>query len=499
MDGPEANRDRARGLGAVVLLSLLVLVSVPFDLVPLLRGPAPYPPEWQWAFRPEGPARPLIAAALLMVAVLGLLAASGSGWAWRHRTATFRVLVTAAVVLGFLLQLALLVREPGPPLRTLLGRTRSPAYTSYHTVAISPGARDPRAFLRHHADRLPDWARWAKHAATHPPGPVLFYRGALAACEASPALTDGLLEAAGVPDRSFRPPGTRPARAAALLGGLVLGLLGALAAWPLAQLSLALGVERLASARLALLWALLPGPALQTPQLDQALALPVTGATALLLLASERPDTRAVLARGTLAGALGGLALFASYGAAAFLLIGGLAVLAAAHPARLRRAVFLAALAGTLAGLLALGVPALLGHDSLRALFTALSIHRESYTAPRSYALWLVFNPLDLALFLGVPVAVSGLIALPGSVSRIVHAGGGAPLDRFRLALFGGVACLLALGVTRGEVGRIWIPLMPLLLVACVGAPESPDRRTALVVAVLLGASTLLLGSYWII
>ena len=42
---------------------MLVLVSIPLDLIPLLRGPAPYPPEWQWAFRPEGPARPLLAAA----------------------------------------------------------------------------------------------------------------------------------------------------------------------------------------------------------------------------------------------------------------------------------------------------------------------------------------------------------------------------------------------------------------------------------------------------
>jgi hypothetical protein len=483
----------------MVLLSLLVLVSVPFDLLPLLRGPAPYPPEWQWAFRPEGPARPLAAAALLILAVLGLLAASGLEWARRHRSAVFRALVGSAVVLGFSLQLALLAREPASPLTTLLRRARSPSYTSYHSVAISPASRDPRDLLRHHADRLPDWEQSARHAATHPPGPVLFYRGALAVCEASPALTDGLLRAAGIPNREFRPPATRPARAAALLGALLLGLLGALAAWPLAHLALALGVERLAASRLALLWTLMPGPALQTPQFDQALALPVTGALALLLLGSQHEETRGALWRGLLAGALGGLALFTSYGAAPFLLIGGLAVLAATRASALRRAVLLSGLSGTLAALLAFGAPALLGHDSLRALATALSIHREIYTAPRSYGLWLLFNPLDLALFLGVPVAVSGLLLLPASLSRVRTAGRGAPLDRFRSALFGGLAALLVLGVTRGEVGRIWIPVMPLLLVASLGNPASPDRRTSLVVGSLLGALTLLLGRYWVI
>jgi hypothetical protein len=191
MDGPAVNRGQA----AVVVLSLLILACIPFDLVPLLRGPAPYPPEWQWAFRPGGPARPLIGAVLLVLTILGLLVASGSGWARRHRARAFRLLVTLAVVLGFLLQLALLAREPGSPLRTLLGRARSRSYSSYHAVALSAGARDPRAFLRHHAQSLRGWSRSARHAATHPPGPVLFYRGALAVCEACPALTDVLLDA----------------------------------------------------------------------------------------------------------------------------------------------------------------------------------------------------------------------------------------------------------------------------------------------------------------
>jgi hypothetical protein len=472
----------------------LVLLSVPFDLIPWLRGPAPYPPEWQWAFRLEGPARPLLAAAACALVLLGLLAASGTAWARRHQAGARRALIVAAVLLGCGFQVSLLAREPGPPLRTLLSRARSRSFTSYHAVAISPAARDPGTFLRRYAESLPELARTAKHAATHPPGPVLYYRASLAACEASPRLTEGLLAAAGVPDRAFRAPATRAARAAALLGALLLGLLGALAAWPLAHLATGLGIESLAAGRLAVLWALLPGPALMTPQFDQALALPVAGAAALLLAASAGTGLWQAVA----AGLLGGGALLVSYGAAAFLAIGGLAALVATGVGW-RRGVSLAALAGTTSGVVAFGFPALLGHEPVRGLTTALSIHREMFTAPRSYGLWLVFNPLDLALFLGVPVAVGCVLALVAGV-RCARSGlPGDPFARFRGTVFAGVAVLLILGVTRGEVGRLWIPLMPLLLIAGLGgAEDTPDRRSSLVDGALLAALTLTLGSYWV-
>jgi hypothetical protein len=494
-DGRPRSWERRGGQWLAVLSSLLVLGAIPLDLAPWLRGPAPYPPEWQWAFRSGGASSSLLTAALCALGLLTLLGATGTQTVRRRAVRLAPLLVGAAVLLGWLFQVALLAREPGSPLATLLSRTRSRSFTSYHSVAISEEARDPLAFLRRHAEGLRDEVRSAKHAATHPPGPVLFYRGALGVCEASPWLTNTLLGAAGVPNRDFPPPATRPARAAALLGALLLGLLGAATAWPVFRLGEVLDLDRLSAGRVGILWALLPGPALMTPQFDQALALPVATATLLLLraLRTARPGRAAGLAG--LAGTAGGVALFTSYGAAAFLAIGGAGALAAKGGRAWRRSWGLAALGGAVTGLVALGVPALLGHESLRALATALRIHREIYTAPRSYRLWLLFDPLDLALFLGVPVAVAGLLRLrrsPPSTSL-------APLDRFRRAAFAGVAVLALLGVTRGEVGRLWIPLMPLLLVASAGGEGAPDRDEALLQGVLLALLTLAIGRYWVV
>jgi hypothetical protein len=414
------------------------------------------------------------------------------------RPAAQKVLVAGAVLLGFVLQIALLAREPGSPLQTLLARARSRSYTSYHTVALSPEARRPTEFLRHHADLLPTWARSAKHAATHPPGPVLFYRGLLALCRSAPRLTEGLLAAAGLPPRGSPPSASRPARAAALLGALVLGLLGALAAWPTFRLAAGLGVEGASAARLAVLWTLLPGPALQVPQFDQALALPIVAAAGLLLRAGQARSLPTAAGRAVLAGVLGGLALFVSYGSVAFLVIASVAALAGAGVS-LRRSALLAGVAAAVAALVAFGLPALSGHDPARALLTALSIHREIYTAPRDYAAWLLFNPLDFALFTGLPVAVTGLLLLPGALRGVTATATTDPITRFRLATLTGLTGLLVLGVTRGEVGRIWIPLMPLVLVASLGGPSRPSRVEALVDGALLAAFTFAMGSYWVI
>ena len=78
------------------------------------------------------------------------------------------------------------------------------------------------------------------------------------------------------------------------------------------------------------------------------------------------------------------------------------------------------------------------------------------------------------------------------------------PRTPFRLAAAGGVVLLVASGLIRGEMGRILVPLMPVLLVACVvspprpGAPEGePSPRTALVLGALLAATDVVLRLSW--
>jgi hypothetical protein len=94
--------------------------------------------------------------------------------------------------------------------------------------------------------------------------------------------------------------------------------------------------------------------------------------------------------------------------------------------------------------------------------------------ASRSYGTWLVWNPYDLLLLLGPAVLVPAAASLAGLIRG--HAGEGWR-PAFRTLAWGWWALLLLLllsGSVRGEVGRIWLFLMPF---ACVLAAGDAARR----------------------
>jgi hypothetical protein len=204
------------------------------------------------------------------------------------------------------------------------------------------------------------------------------------------------------------------------------------------------------------------------------------------------------------AGLCGGIAAALSYGAPAFLAIGGVAVLAAAVAGgvRITRALGWCALAG-LVTVAIFAAPALVGHHPIASAREALRIHREFFTQPRDYAVWLVFDPLDLAVFLGLPVAASLAFAAARSLRRLVAGARLQPDEAFRLGALAMLAVLLVSGQTRGEVGRIWIPIMPVLLVAALARPAragddgAPSTASALLLAATIAPATIAIALWW--
>src|SRR5262249_12291568 len=148
------------------------LAAAAGDRVPWIRGPAPYPPEWQWPLRDMATTGPIWPSVLAATATLGLLGLSASAWARASPQRSRRLLLAAASVVGLVLPLALIAMEPDGALPTLFGRVAYRTATSYYTVALAPEAEDPIEFLRHHDELLATFRKGAKHAATHPPGPV---------------------------------------------------------------------------------------------------------------------------------------------------------------------------------------------------------------------------------------------------------------------------------------------------------------------------------------
>ncbi len=478
------NRHQAAKRAVLIALSLVLVWAVRHDPLPYLRGPAPFP-EWRWLYLAKPTLERAFPAALCAAAILGLIALSGRRA--RHPKRAAAALIALGIPIGAGFQVALLDLEIEGASATLVHRTADPLFTSYLSVAASPDARDPRALLERSRELRRAWARWAPHAATHPPGAVLLYRAGIELCARTPALGRALVERvrrSGVDPRTLRPPLPPPALAAALLLPWLLALAAAASAAPVACAAAGLHGDPLAAARAGLLWLLLPGPVLMLPELDQALALPVALTIAALLAGARAPAPGRAALWGARAGVAAALAKQLSYGAGALQAIGGAAALAAgferAHAPRSARSIAAAAGAALALALILFLLPTGLLHASpLADARSALAIHRAGFTLPRDYRLWLLFNPIDFLLFLGPPLALAGLLRLdtapPAPAAR-----------RFARAFAAGAFGLLLSGVLRGEAGRIAIPLMAPALLAFLPRPGRGD-------ALLIGALLLLL------
>jgi hypothetical protein len=75
--------------------------------------------------------------------------------------------------------------------------------------------------------------------------------------------------------------------------------------------------------------------------------------------------------------------------------------------------------------------------------------------------------------------------------------------EAFTLAALAALGLLLVSGQTRGEVGRIWIPIMPVLLVAALARParegddSAPSAASAAWLAATLAPLTIAIARWW--
>ncbi|MCA9753899.1 MAG: hypothetical protein KC591_17000, partial [Gemmatimonadetes bacterium] len=409
-----------------------------------------------------------------------------------------------AMALVFAQMLALTAAEPGG-LSNVARRVIDPSFTSHHTTATD--IDDVDEFLRTYARRQ---GSFTVHGPSQPPGRALFYH-AVNRWADRPERTQWLLDLGerlgGVP-RGLA--GTTDAeRAGALAAGFLLMAIGALTLAPLAVLAGG-RCEPAAVAGTVLLMSTVPSFLLFTPLTDHLLLFLGWTAAALLVEAMRYATRPAALAAAFGAGLTAGAAVFVSFTAIPTIALTafaatGLLLLAARRGDPFPRRGRIAALAAA-TGLGFLVVPAIAAAHGLdwpavyrECLRQADLVQRLRHH--RTYWPWVAWNPVDWALFLGLPLAVAWLGEVVADVRAWPRGGrdefGRAREIPFALALLVVLVPLDLSGRILGETGRIWMSFMPAAVLAVAIARSRYAFRETVVLAIAQGIVLLAIRATW--
>lgn len=443
--------------------------------------------QWQWmVFDHAIPPLPLLAAiaAILMTVLLAYAlaeAAEGSpSAAWY--AAGWRVVLIAG---GLTWTVGLYGLVPGG-WHHLTAATLADVSNEYFAEAYH--IRDPIQYCREYAAHQTESAH---HIATHPPGAVLTYYGLIhlyrdtGASLAAKRLVERLHgeKAAVIMDGIAQLPTAEriPSDQIALptLVALTFALLGMLSVLPAAACGRLLWGPRGAFPA-GVLAATVPGLALFFQSLDAPLALvAMTCVWAALCAIEARRMWVGALGTGLLVGA----GVFISFGMLALVAICGVILLGGGlarseGECRRRRLGWLLPPLAMVAGVMAFWVPTCLALGLSPVSMATLSgeAHRGVIQEfGRVYSTWIWMNLLEYAVFLGPPLLILAIAALPAAH----RAGRRAAL--YAAAVLGTLLLVDLSGTVRAEVGRIWVFFMPLMAVLAAGAcvAEQPGTQDA--------------------
>lgn len=455
------------------------LVALLAAWILVLRWPLGYPPEWVW----QTSDTPTPLAGMLGIARVVILSCGVVGAAlWLRRRGTNPRFWTAATLLllvgaVFACQVTLSVGYPGG-MAWAVASQFSPVASEYFDAAFR--IDDPVAYCQGYLEAM---RQAGYHLATHPPGMVLLHWAFVVPARDNDIGRDlatrfaenvggmSLAElgsfARHYPGAAPLPDGAVPAAAAVAIAP---SLFGALSLVPLFLL-----VRRLTDASRALwavlLFATVPSLLLLGQCADQWVLFLSTVMVWLTVEGIAR-DHWAWLAA---AGVVAGLGAAVTFG----LLSGWVAVgiLAIAIPRERPTARKLALQAVVLAAGFACAWAvfyAVLGVSLIAVFEQGMSAHARATLGPqRTHAVWVWLNFAELALFLGLPAAALVASRAWGQLRPGRPRSPMTPGLALAAAGLAAMAVPAAFGLVRGEVGRIWLFLMPLLVAGALPAHGS--------------------------
>ncbi len=394
------------------------------------------------------------------VFVLAILRSDG------QLTRAVTILLVALIFMASMLTgVGLAGSDPGFWVSGALGVISDSAMGYYGQALLLSGVSD--AFFYHSArvnsSRLPDRVR------THPPGPIIFFYLLHQSLEHVPGMLEWIETVLGqrgitpaelhrVASAITQAPLSRQDAEIAAPIAFILSLLGALVVLPAYGIG-AVAFDRRTGLIAALLAGTMPSLLHFAPSIDGIGAVLALTYLWLWMIAVRRAEVWLYILA-----ALGAtVMLLWSFGYAILLVLAvivAIPVWGQVYPDEISRH-----LRGVAWGFVVFAavhqlLSSGLEYNILVALPASVAVHRQILAAAgRSYWPWLVMNLYDYLLFMGPALAVTSAVAICMGLKQQRWP---ALPQGLVVGLLVIVALLLLSGSTRGEVGRIWVFLMPL-------------------------------------
>ncbi len=503
--------SRRSGLWLLIVgVTLLFVVGVWTDALPLLRGPE----EWRWTLRtitlPIG-------RILLPLAILFLYAIVAARWiisfpidATHPRRRSERGFLIFLTIAAPLIQLALAAAVWHVPLFEFFTDTASPSVTGFYSVAVT--TPDLPARLSTYSEFM---LTLPIHPQTHPPGLVVLHWLVWQGFTSAPNLANSI----AMPLRTMQCQNAAlmtldNAQLASTVVGMIVPILGGLAVWPLYALG-----RRLIGARQAALAAaifpLLPMFVMWPAQWDQVYPLFLLTGLYFVHTGLETNSPRRFL----LAGLVLSCATFLSMGNLIMVAI-GVSYMSVWWLTRtswrqlLKREilwrwvrellVFAAACTSIwLIYMLAFHVPLI---DLLTVSERLLLERTRCPICPstnRTYSVWVIWNVVDFAFFLSLPIVMLLLVRLPALLKKSYLAVRWKQPAAWVPLLLAALSVFMALdlsGISRGEVSRIWAYFGPLFVLLALAPLKTiwPFKRGGIVILIgLIGLQVFSMNTRW--
>ncbi len=463
----------------ISLSSLVFFLAVAFDIIPQIRGPSPYPPEWQWPYQFVNTLNKIWFPLIVITAIIAVILYLEKT---KHHSKKREILaLLVLIILGFLFQLSVLYFSRSG-ISVLFHRIANPKLNGYFTASLN--IVNIKQFLRDY-DKLV--LTLPMHTIAHPPGTIIiFFIINKIASLFLPLMTfvNKLAPVRG--DVRILWLSLAPyQRLGSLIAGPLFSFLSTLTTLPLYLLGKFLYGRRVAL-RAATLYLFVPALTLFIPLPD--IVFPLFSTTALLFFLTGLKKNQSLFL--VLSGLTAALGIFFTLGILPIVFLSLLLFIfdyLNGNKGRLKL------LISYLVGLI---LPFLLLDIFFRFNIVKVGITiMKGGIAHRSYLIWLIYNLWDFFIFAGIPVLIIFLFNLRHSLKKISSA------DYFLWSYSLMLLVLNISGASRAETGRIWLLFIPpLVLLVANFLTKNLKFSSKILVYILLwqAAQVLVMQEFWV-